>query len=57
MKNESVGRRHEGWRALWFAIAGVMAVMLAWNVLVELERYLVLICRQARPTTVGVSLL
>ena len=33
MKNESVGRRHEGWRALWFAIAGVMAVMLAWNVL------------------------
>jgi len=33
MKNESVGRRHEGWRALWLAIAGVMAVMLAWNVL------------------------
>ena len=33
MKNESVGRRHEGWRALWFTIAGVMAVMLAWNVL------------------------
>jgi hypothetical protein len=23
----------EGWRTLWFAIAGVMAITLAWNVL------------------------
>ena len=24
---------NEGWRTLWFAIAGVMAITLAWNVL------------------------
>jgi hypothetical protein len=24
---------HEGWRTLWLAIAGVMAIMLTWNVL------------------------
>jgi len=24
---------HEGWRALWLAIAGAMAVTLTWNVL------------------------
>jgi LPS sulfotransferase NodH len=24
---------HEGWRTLWFAIAGVMAITLTWNVL------------------------
>ena len=24
---------HEGWRTLWLAIAGVMAMTLAWNVL------------------------
>jgi len=24
---------HEGWRTLWLAIAGVMAITLAWNVL------------------------
>jgi len=25
-------RLHEGWRALWLAIAGVIAMMLIWNV-------------------------
>jgi hypothetical protein len=29
MKTEKL---HEGWRALWLAIAGVMAIMLMWNV-------------------------
>ena len=29
MKTEKL---HEGWRALWLAIAGVMVVMLIWNV-------------------------
>jgi hypothetical protein len=29
MKTEKL---HEGWRALWLAIAGVMAIMLIWNV-------------------------
>ena len=29
MKTEKL---HEGWRALWVAIAGVMAIMLIWNV-------------------------
>jgi len=24
---------HDGWRTLWFAIAGVMAITLAWNAL------------------------
>jgi hypothetical protein len=24
---------HEGWRSLWLAIAGVMAITLTWNVL------------------------
>jgi hypothetical protein len=24
---------HEGWRSLWLAVAGVMAIMLTWNVL------------------------
>ena len=24
---------HEGWRTLWLAIAGVMAITLTWNVL------------------------
>jgi hypothetical protein len=31
MKTEKL---HEGWRALWFAIAGVMAIMLIWNVII-----------------------
>jgi hypothetical protein len=25
---------HEGWRTLWLAIAGVMAITLTWNVLI-----------------------
>jgi hypothetical protein len=25
--------QHEGWRTLWLAIAGVMAITLMWNVL------------------------
>ena len=29
MKTEKL---HEGWRALWLAIAGVIAIMLIWNV-------------------------
>ena len=29
MKTEKL---HEGWRTLWLAIAGVMAIMLIWNV-------------------------
>jgi hypothetical protein len=29
MKTEKL---HEGWRALWLAIVGVMAIMLIWNV-------------------------
>ena len=29
MKTEKL---HEGWRAFWLAIAGVMVVMLIWNV-------------------------
>jgi hypothetical protein len=32
MKTEKVGH-HEGWRTLWLAIAGVMAITLTWNVL------------------------
>jgi hypothetical protein len=29
MKTEKL---HEGWRALWLTIVGVMAIMLIWNV-------------------------
>ena len=30
---EKFESHHEGWRALWLAIAGVMAITLTWNVL------------------------
>jgi LPS sulfotransferase NodH len=30
---EKFEAHREGWRTLWFAIAGVMAITLAWNVL------------------------
>jgi LPS sulfotransferase NodH len=33
MDAEKFEAHHEGWRTLWFAIAGVMAITLAWNVL------------------------
>ena len=33
MKTERFAGHHEGWRALWLAIAGVMAITLTWNVL------------------------
>jgi len=33
VKAENLEAHHEGWRTLWFAIAGVMAITLAWNVL------------------------
>jgi hypothetical protein len=33
VKAEKLEAHHEGWRTLWFAIAGVMAITLAWNVL------------------------
>jgi hypothetical protein len=33
VKSEKLEAHHEGWRTLWFAIAGVMAVTLTWNVL------------------------
>jgi hypothetical protein len=26
-------RLHEGWKALWLAVAGVLAITLTWNVL------------------------
>ena len=32
--NEKFGRLHEGWKALWLAVAGVLAITLTWNVLV-----------------------
>jgi hypothetical protein len=28
-----IEKLHEGWRALWLAIAGVMAITLIWNVI------------------------
>jgi hypothetical protein len=31
MKTEK--RLHEGWKALWLAVAGVLAITLTWNVL------------------------
>jgi hypothetical protein len=34
MKTERLAGHHEGWRTLWLAIAGVMAIMLTWNVLI-----------------------
>ena len=33
VKAEKLEAHHEGWRTLWFAIAGVVAITLAWNVL------------------------
>jgi len=33
MNTEKFEDHHEGWRTLWLAIAGVMAITLAWNVL------------------------
>ena len=33
MKTERYAGHHEGWRTLWLAIAGVIAIMLMWNVL------------------------
>jgi hypothetical protein len=33
MNTEKLESHHEGWRTLWLAIAGVMAIMLTWNVL------------------------
>jgi hypothetical protein len=33
MKTEKFDGHHGGWRTLWLAIAGVMAIMLTWNVL------------------------
>jgi hypothetical protein len=34
MRTERFAGHREGWRTLWLAIAGVMAIMLTWNVLV-----------------------
>jgi hypothetical protein len=33
MNTEKFEDHHEGWRTLWLAIAGVMAITLIWNVL------------------------
>jgi hypothetical protein len=33
VNNEKFEGHHEGWRTLWLAIAGVMAITLSWNVL------------------------
>ena len=33
VKAEKLEAHHEGWRTLWIAIAGVMAITLTWNVL------------------------
>jgi hypothetical protein len=33
MNAEKVEAHQEGWQTLWFAIAGVMAITLLWNVL------------------------
>ena len=33
MSAEKFETHHEGWRTLWLAIAGVMAITLTWNVL------------------------
>ena len=35
VKAEKLEAHHEGWRTLWIAIAGVMALTLAWNVLMQ----------------------
>jgi hypothetical protein len=33
INTEKFEDHHEGWRTLWLAIAGVMAITLTWNVL------------------------
>jgi hypothetical protein len=33
INTEEFEDHHEGWRTLWLAIAGVMAITLTWNVL------------------------
>jgi hypothetical protein len=33
VRAEKFEAHHDGWRTLWFAISGVMAITLAWNVL------------------------
>jgi hypothetical protein len=33
MNTEKFEDNNEGWRSLWLAIAGVMAITLTWNVL------------------------
>jgi hypothetical protein len=33
MNAEQFESQHEGWRTLWLAVAGVMAITLTWNVL------------------------
>jgi len=33
MNTEQLEDHREGWRTLWLAIAGVMAITLTWNVL------------------------
>jgi hypothetical protein len=33
MKIEKFEPYHEGWRTLWLAVAGVLAITLTWNVL------------------------
>jgi hypothetical protein len=33
MNTEKFEGHYEGWRTLWLAIAGVMAITLTWNVL------------------------
>jgi hypothetical protein len=35
VKAEKLEAHHERWRTLWIAIAGVMAITLAWNVLMQ----------------------
>jgi len=30
---ENLEGHHEGWRTLWLAVAGVVAITLTWNVL------------------------
>jgi hypothetical protein len=32
MKIKRFEGHHEGWRALWLAVVGVMAILLIWNV-------------------------
>jgi len=52
---------HEGWRTLWLAIAGVMAITLTWNVLmlslsgisIELQRISPLLERNRPPSLVA----